>query len=191
MRLVLAAGATDNMVLGLPRPIRLESGERKRTGRSPPASVSASLLGKDADVQRRATGQTESMPRRGPSVLFAALLLVAQLLFGVMSAAAAHHCGGCPDAESSAVVHDAGSAGADCGSHCSDDASTGHPPQHGCVSGCSMAGSSHCSGTTSPALHASTLLGFEVGTTSYQCDRGSVALPDSPLFDFLRPPTRG
>ena len=161
-----------------------------------PASVSASLLGKDADDHWAATGQTQSMPRRGSSVLFAALLLVAQLLFGVMSAEAAthggeQHCGGCPSADSSGLGHDIGSVGKDCGSHCADSGSAGHPQPHGCGSGCSMVGSSHCGGSTSPALHASTFPAFEVTTVTYDGDRRSVDLPDSPLFDFLRPPTRG
>lgn len=136
------------------------------------------------------------MLRRGSSVLFAALLLVAQLLFGIMSAGAAPHggalhCDGCPSAHSSGIGHDMGSAGSDCGSDCSDSGSPAHPPSHGCGSGCSMVGSSHCSGSTSPALHASTFPGLEVTTATYDGDRGSVDLPDSPVFDFLRPPTRG
>jgi hypothetical protein len=128
-------------------------------------------------------------------VLFAALLLVAQLLFGVMSAGAvshygAHHCGGCPTADSSGMAHDMGSSGGDCGSHCSDRGSTDHP-QHGCGPGCAMAGSSHCGFSVSPALNASTLVDLEVATAAFDGDQGAVGLRDSPLFDFLRPPTRG
>ena len=128
--------------------------------------------------------------------MFAALLLVAQLLLGITFAGAAalaaeQHCGDCPSAGSSAMAHDMGSTDADCGSHCSDGSPAGHTQQHGCGAGCSMAGSSHCGGATSPALHASTLLGLEVTTASYDGDLGSVELPDSPLFDLLRPPTRG
>ena len=129
--------------------------------------------------------------------MFAALLLVAQLFFAAMSAGAAthdgsHHCGGCPSAESSGMALHMGSAGSDCGSHCSDDDGTaGHPQQHGCTTGCAMAGSSHCGFSTSPALHASTLVALDIATAPYVGDRRAVHLPDSPLFDFLRPPTRG
>jgi len=54
-----------------------------------------------------------------------------------------------------------------------------------------MAGSSHCGFSVSPALNAATLAVLEVATATYGGDRGAVTLPDSPLFDFLRPPTRG
>ena len=128
--------------------------------------------------------------------MFAALLLMTQLLFGVMSAGAAthggeQHCGDCPSAESSSMAHYMGSSGGDCGIHCSDRGSTGHAPQHGCGSGCVMAGGSHCGVSVSPALNAATLAVLEVATATYGGDRGAVTLPDSPLFDFLRPPTRG
>ena len=50
------------------------------------------------------------MTRRGQSVVFSALLLVAQLLFGVISGGAmAHegvqHCDGCPSGDSSSMSH--------------------------------------------------------------------------------------
>ena len=141
-----------------------------------------------------AAPQTQSMTREGRSVLFAALLLVAQLFFGVMSAGAVsyhgtHHCGGCPTADSGGMAHDIGSSSGDCESHCSDGGSSDQP-KHGCGSGCTMAGSSHCGSSANPALNASPLVALEVATAAFEDDRGAVGLRDSPLFDFLRPPTR-
>ena len=135
------------------------------------------------------------MTRRVPSVLFAALLLVAQLLFGVTSAgAAAHdgsqHCGGCPTTHLSSMSHDMGAKANDCGSHCSEDGSTG-THQQGCGSNCAMAGSSHCGFSVSPALTAAATFQPIVAADGFGSDQRSVELPDSPLFDFLRPPTRG
>jgi hypothetical protein len=136
------------------------------------------------------------MPHGGHSVLFAALLLVAQLLFGVLSAGVAthggtQHCDGCPDVHSSSMAHGMGSTGSDCGSHCADASSTGHQQRNGCGSGCTMAGSSHCGSSMGLALNVSTSVYPDVSTGTLEHDRRSVDLPDSPLFDFLRPPTRG
>lgn len=129
------------------------------------------------------------MNRRAPSVVLATLLLVAQLLPGVTSVGAAPHdasqfCGDCPSVHSGSLSHD------HCGSHCSDDGSTGTQPQ-GCGSGCAMAGSSHCGFSASPALLSSSPFDAVVLTDDFAADRRAVGLPDSPLFDFLRPPTRG
>jgi hypothetical protein len=135
------------------------------------------------------------MSRKGPSVLFAALLLVAQLLFGVMSAGAVtyegtHPCGGCPTADSTGMSHAMDSGTDRCGSDCSHDGTTGtrHP---GCGTGCAMAGGGHCGSSVSPALLHSTSFHPIVITDDFGSDLRPVDLPDSPLFDFLRPPTRG
>jgi hypothetical protein len=127
-------------------------------------------------------------------VVFAALLLVAQLLFGVMSAGAATHaphCDGCPGAHSHLTTHstDPGSRGG-CGTQCGHMGTSGHH-HAGCTARCGMAGSGHCGGfSPSPALGAAVVLPSVDVTGAFGPDRQSVDLPDSPLFDFLRPPTR-
>ena len=136
------------------------------------------------------------MTRKGPSVLVAALLLVAQLLFGVISAAGAvayegtHPCGGCPAADSTGMPHDMGSGADRCGSNCSHDGTTG-TRQAGCETGCAIAGGGHCGSSVSPALLHSTSFHPIVTTDDFGSDLRPVDLPESPLFDFLRPPTRG
>jgi hypothetical protein len=135
------------------------------------------------------------MTRRAPSVVLATLLLVAQLLLGVTSVGAVPHdasqsCGGCPSVHSGSLSHDDGSSG-DCGSHCSDDEGSTGTHRQGCGSGCAMAGSSHCGFSASPALPSSSPFHPVVPTDAFAADRRAVGLPDSPLFDFLRPPTRG
>jgi hypothetical protein len=132
------------------------------------------------------------MIRRAPSVVLATLLLAAQLLLGATSAGVvshepSHSCDGCPSTHSNALSHDFGSSGSDCESHCSDDGST----QQGCGSGCAMAGSSHCGFSANPALPPSSTFHPAVAADAFAAERHAVDLPDSPLFDFLRPPTRG
>ena len=143
------------------------------------------------------------MTRRGPSVVFAALLLVGQLLFGVLSGAAmvhdgARHCDGCPDGDSSSVSHGMDSFGtmagdddgdSQCATHCSHDGSTG-TAHSGCGTDCVMPGSGHCGSHATPALIANCSMVPARLTGSFGGDRRPVQLPDSPLFDFLRPPTR-
>jgi hypothetical protein len=143
------------------------------------------------------------MIRRGHSAVFAALLLVAQLLLGVTSGGAmAHdgvqHCDGCPSGESSGMshvmdMHDSMSGGdgggAHCATQCSHDGTTG-TGHSGCGSGCVMPGSGPCGTHASPALNATAAIRPAIATGSFGGDHCSVALPDSPLFDFLRPPTR-
>lgn len=143
------------------------------------------------------------MTRRGHSVVFAALLLVAQLLFGVMSGEAtahdgAQHCGDCPSGVSSNMSHDMGSngstptgdhGGSHCGTHCSHNGST-DSGRSGCGAGCATPGSGHCGSHANPALIVISLITPVMLTGSFGSDGRSVDLPDSPLFDFLRPPTR-
>lgn len=143
------------------------------------------------------------MRLRGPSVVFAALLLVAQLLFGVMSGGAmahdgAQHCDGCPDGGTSSMSHGTDPrasmfAGDDdsshCTAHCTHEGSTG-TGHAGCGAGCAMPGSGHCGSHATPALIAAASIAVASPTGSFGSDRRSVHLPDSPLFDFLRPPTR-
>jgi hypothetical protein len=140
--------------------------------------------------------ETESMTRRGQSVLFATLLLVAQLLFGVLSGAAtahagAPHCNGCPSSHSSTVPDHMGGAhgGSHCGDHCNQPGSTGSGHSH-CGSGCALHSSGHCGSPASPAASPTASISQVDVTGSYGSDRRTVVLPDSPLFDFLRPPTR-
>ena len=145
------------------------------------------------------------MTRKGHSVVFAALLLVAQLLFAVMSAGAMAHdgandCGGCPTSGSSPMPYGMGGAhggmadggehgGSHCGTHCSHESApdTGNT---GCGSGCTMMGSGHCGSPANPAAIGSASISPVTLGASFGSDRRSVSLPDSPLFDFLRPPTR-
>ena len=143
------------------------------------------------------------MTRRGHSVVFAALLLVAQLLFGVTSGGGvAHggvqHCDGCPSGDSSSMsqgmashgsMPGGGDGGSHCTTHCSHDGTTSTGGS-GCGSGCVMPGSGHCGTHASPALNATASIRPAIVTGSFGGDRRSIALPDSPLFDFLRPPTR-
>ena len=135
------------------------------------------------------------MFRRGSSVLFAALLLVAQLLFGIVSAGAmthdgAQHCGGCPSSDASGMAHDMDPGTGQCGSHCSSggSAQTGHS---GCGTGCDMLASGHCGTSVSPALLPAMSVQPIVASDDFASDRRAVELPDSPLFDPLRPPTHG
>lgn len=144
------------------------------------------------------------MTRKGHSVVFAALLLMAQLLFGVMSGAAMAHdgagdCGGCPTSGSSHMPHGMGGThdgmpggghgGSHCGTHCSQDGST-NTGNTGCGTGCTMMASGHCGSPASPAFIGSASIDPVMLSGSFGSDRRSVSLPDSPLFDFLRPPTR-
>lgn len=142
------------------------------------------------------------MTRTRQSVVFAALLLVAQLLSGVMSGGAmahdgAQHCDGCPGADSSGMSHGMGSRDSmpdgngdtSCATQCSHDGSS-NTGSSGCGVDCSMPGSGHCGSPASPALIATVSISPVVLTGSFGGDRRSVDLPDSPLFDFLRPPTR-
>lgn len=143
------------------------------------------------------------MSRRGHSVVFAALLLVSQLLFGVMSSGSmaqdvTQPCDGCPGGATSSLAHGIGShaalpgsdhTGAHCGTHCSHDGSP-DSGNSGCNSGCAMAGSGHCGTHASPAFMATGSTELAVMLDSFEGDRRPVDLPDSPLFDFLRPPTR-
>jgi hypothetical protein len=143
------------------------------------------------------------MTRRGHSVVFAALLLVAQLLFGVTSGGAmphdgVQHCDGCPSGDSGSMSQGLAShgsmsgddvGGSHCATHCSHDGTTGNG-NSGCGSGCAMPGSGHCGSHASPALNATASIRPAIATSSFGGDHRSVALPDSPLFDFLRPPTR-
>lgn len=143
------------------------------------------------------------MTHNGHSVVFAALLLVAQLLFGVISGGAmAHagvqHCDGCPSGDSPGMSHGMDThgsmsggddGGSHCATHCSHDGTTG-TGNAGCGSGCVMPGSGTCGTHASPALNATASIRPAIVTGSFGGDRRSIALPDSPLFDFLRPPTR-
>ncbi|MGB5104487.1 MAG: hypothetical protein WBO04_14385 [Steroidobacteraceae bacterium] len=139
------------------------------------------------------------MTRRGQSVAFAALPVVAQLLFGVMSGGVmahdgAQHCGGCPGGDSSNMSHDMGSNGSMLsadhgGTHCSHNGST-DTGSSGCGAGCAMPGSGHCGSHANSALIVTSLITPVVQIRSFGVDARSVDLPDSPLFDFLRPPTR-
>jgi hypothetical protein len=137
------------------------------------------------------------MTRRGSSILFASLLVVAQLLFGVMSAGAMTHdgaqnCDGCPSSDSTGMTHPTGSGTDHCGaqSPCSHDGTTS-TRHSGCATGCTMLGSGHCGTSVSPALLPSMSLHLIVIVDDFGRDLRAVHLPDSPLFDFLRPPTRG
>lgn len=140
---------------------------------------------------------------RSHSVLFAALLLVVQLPLGVLSGGAmahddAQHCGDCPDGSPSSPMQGTDSHGdvaaghqgdSGCGFDCSPDGSTdtGHA---GCGFDCAMLSSGHCGSPVSPTLAAMALLATTSLADAFGRDRSSVMLPDSPLFDFLRPPTR-
>lgn len=137
------------------------------------------------------------MTRRGSSVLFASLLVVAQLLFGVMSAGAmthdgAQHCDGCPSSHSMNMAHPMGSGTDHCGSQspCSHDGATS-TRHSGCAARCAMVRSGHCGTTVSPALLPSLSFQLTVIVDDFGRDLRVIQLPDSPLFDFLRPPARG
>ncbi len=119
------------------------------------------------------------MPRKGHSVVFAALLLVAQLLSAVVAGGAMVH-DGMPGGDE---------GGAHCATHCSHDGPTG-TGNPGCGSDCVMPGGGHCGTQASPALIATASIRSAILTGSFGGDRRSVFLPDFPLFDFLRPPTR-
>jgi hypothetical protein len=137
------------------------------------------------------------MTRKGYSVLFAALLLVVQLLLGsvpgdVVTLAGAKHCAGCPDHASSGVVHTGTTGGGHDTPHCSGcahDGSTG-TGQSSCDVECALLGSGHCGSPATAALAGTTLINPADLAGSFGSDRRSVVLPDSPLFDLLRPPTR-
>jgi hypothetical protein len=162
------------------------------------------VVGFPANGSQRQIDETHSMSRRGHSVVFAALLLVAQLLSAVMSGGAmahdgAQHCDGCPSVASSSMSHGMGShdgtpgghhgGGSHCATHCSHGGSTGNGSS-GCGTHCATPGSGHCGSHANPALMTTDSLNPVVLTGSFGSDRRSVHLPDSPLFDFLRPPTR-
>jgi hypothetical protein len=129
--------------------------------------------------------ETESMIGRAHEVVFATLLLVVQLLFGAMSSGAmahnnAQHCGGCLD--SGGMSHDIGTHGG-----------TPSPNDHGtlgCGSNCVMGTGGHCGSPASPVLAVVTWPLSGTDTDLFGTDHPVVTLPDSPLFDLLRPPTR-
>lgn len=145
------------------------------------------------------------MNRGVQSALFAAFLLVAQLLFATMpNKAMSHdgdrHCGSCPDGDSSEIVlglskHASSPSGgvdtlSSCGSHCDSSHRSGGPPVSPCGPNCVMLGGGHCASPPSLAVAVTVSLPLTVVTDTYGSDRRPIELPESPLFDFLRPPNR-
>jgi len=121
-------------------------------------------------------------------VVFATVLLLGQLVFGVAARAmpcesGAAHCPGCPPA--SAAMH----GGQGSVAHCHVPHGPVHHAPAGCMHGCTMhAGACGSTGaaalTALVAMHPVSLQQMAWAVTS------SPRLPDSPQFDFLRPPNR-
>lgn len=126
------------------------------------------------------------MAGKGISIAFASLLLVGQLLFAVTL---------------NALPRDDGSADCPC---CSDEAGISHASHggdgscatsgspggtaHDCGQGCQMHAAGHCGLGVVPAASATTVVAL-MACLDASWDGDLLArVPDSPFFDFLRPP---
>ena len=126
------------------------------------------------------------MAGKGFSVAFASLLLVGQLLLAVTSNAMPRNDGlaGCPCCGDEAGMTHA--------SHAGDGSCATPGPQggtvHDCGQGCEMHAAGHCGFGVVPA--ASGTAPTIVLTWLHAAWDGDLLarVPDSPLFDFLRPP---
>ena len=125
------------------------------------------------------------MTHRGLSAAFAALLLLGQLSFGVAANAmpcesGAAHCSGCPTADMTMHGGDPGSG------HCPAPGTSTHSAP-GCGNDCSMLAGGACGFVATSALSGATFVAPLLRDSTWR-DDARATLPDSPLFEFLRPP---